>query len=56
MELSTYPETSLKEARLAHAEQRKVFVGGKNPLENKRMLEQQHIAKETIQFSYVADF
>ena len=56
MELSTYPETSLKEARLAHAEQRKVFVCGKNPLENKRMLERQRIAKETIKLSYIVDF
>lgn len=41
MGLGTYPEISLKGARLAHAEQRKVLVSGKNPLENKRMLERQ---------------
>ena len=29
MGLGTYPKISLKEARLAHAEQRKIFVGGK---------------------------
>ncbi len=55
MGLGTYPDIGLKEARLAHAELRKVFAGGKNPLENKRMLERQRIAKETIKFSYVAD-
>ena len=33
MGLGTYPEISLKEARLTHAEQRKVFVSGRNPIE-----------------------
>ena len=31
MGLGTYPEISLKEARLTHAEQRKVFVSGQEP-------------------------
>ena len=33
MGLGTYPEISLKKTRLTHAEQRKVFVSGRNPIE-----------------------
>ena len=32
MGLGTYPEVTLAEARLTHAEQRKVFVGGCDPI------------------------
>ena len=48
MGLGTYPDMSLKEARLAHAEQRKAFTSGKNRLENKWMPERQRIAKEKL--------
>ena len=40
MGLGTYPEISPKEDSLAHSEQRKAFVGGKNPREARRRLEQ----------------
>lgn len=55
MGLGVYPEVTLKEARMRHAEQRKVFMSGKDPLENKRILERQRKAKEAMKFSYVAD-
>ena len=55
MGLGVYPDVTLKEARMRHAEQRKVFVSGKDPLENKRMLERHRIAREAMKFSYVAD-
>ena len=55
MGLGTYPEVTLAEARLTHAEQRKVFVGGDDPIEAKRRLVERNRAKETLRFSYVAD-
>ena len=46
MGLGTYPEISLKEARLAHAEQRKVFVSGRNPIETRRQTERSQKATQ----------
>ena len=53
--LGTYPEVTLAEARLTHAEQRKVFVGGRDTIEAKRRLVERDRARETLRFSYVAD-
>ena len=55
MGLGTFPEISLKEARLAHAEQRKVFVSGKNPIETRRQTEQSQMATQARKFSDVAE-
>ena len=55
MGLGVYPEVTLKEARMRYAEQRKEFMSGKDPLENKRIPERQRKAKEAMKFSYVAD-
>ena len=55
MGLGVCPDVTLKEARMRHAEQRKVFISGKDPLENKRMLERHRIAREAMKFSYVAN-
>jgi hypothetical protein len=55
MGLGVYPDVTLKETRMGHAEQRKVFISGKDPLENKRMLEWHRIAREAMKFSYVAN-
>ena len=55
MGLGTYPEVTLAEARLTHAEQRKVFVGGGDPIAAKRRLVERNRARETLRFSYVAD-
>ena len=45
----------MEEARLTHAEQRKVFVGGDDPIAAKRRLVERHRARETLRFSNVAD-
>ena len=55
MGLGTFPEISLKEARLAHAEQRKLFVSGNNPIEARRRLEQSQKATQARKFSDVAE-
>ena len=55
MGLGTYPEISLKEARLAHAEQRKVFISGRNPIETRRQTEQSQKATQARKFSDVAE-
>lgn len=56
MGLGVYPQVTVKKAREKHAEHRKVFVSGKDPLQYKRMQERQRIAKQAIKFPYVADF
>ena len=57
MGLRTYPEISLKEARLTHAEQRKVFVSGRNPIETRRQTEQSQKAKGSLfQFDVMLDY
>ena len=55
MGLGTFPEISLKEARLAHAEQRKLFVSGNNPIEARRRIEQSQKATQARKFSDVAE-
>ena len=55
MGLGTFPEISLKDARLAHAEQRKLFVSGNNPIEARRRLEQSQKATQARKFSDVAE-
>ena len=55
MGLGTYPEISLKEARLTHAEQRKLFVSGNNPIETRRRTEQSQKATQARKFSDVAE-
>ena len=55
MGLGTFPEISLKEARLAHAEQRKLFVSGNNPIEARRRIEQSQKASQARKFSDVAE-
>ena len=55
MGLGTFPEIRLKEARSAHAEQRKVFVSGKNPIEARRRTEQSQKATQEKKFSGVAE-
>ena len=55
MGLGTFPEISLKEARLAHAEQRKLFVSGNNPIEARRRIGQSQKASQARKFSDVAE-
>lgn len=54
MGLGTYPQISLKQVRIAHAEQRRIFICGDNPLEFKRLSKQQKVT-QNIRFSEVAE-
>jgi len=53
MGLGTFPELSLKEARIAHADHRKVFVSGENPIEARKCLKRKREVQR-LRFSDVA--
>ncbi len=54
LSLGTYPETSLKEARLKHAEARKLLAAKIDPSENRKAQKSARVSNETNNFEVIA--